>query len=166
MARRISSGTTPEILADDHAGAARALERQHREQLLRGIMHVGALRRRAPGGHPPQTEQRHHVIQAQRAVVAHVVADQTHEALQMLRLHLHRIGRRNAPTLTLERQRIRRRADFGAQAIAPLVGPGLRPRRMGADRIIAVQADGHAELTRKRLRRAQAVRAPATASTR
>ena len=40
-----------------------------------------------------------------------------------------RILRRNAPSLTLERQWIGRRADFGAHAIAVAIRPGLRSAR-------------------------------------
>ena len=65
------------------------------------------------------------------------------------------ILRRYAPTLALERQRIGRCADLGAHAVAARIRPGLGSRRIGAHRIVAVQADGHAELARQRLRAAQ-----------
>ena len=56
-------GHHAQILADDHAGAARALQHEIGEQLVQRIMHVGSVDRRTAGGHPPQPEQRHHVIQ-------------------------------------------------------------------------------------------------------
>ena len=65
------------------------------------------------------------MIQAQRAIAAHVVADQPDKSLQTLGDHGFRILRRNAPTLAFERQRIGRRADFGAETIAALIHPGF-----------------------------------------
>src|ERR1700691_2473894 len=95
------------------------------------------------------------MIQAQRAVVVHVAADQPREALQPLRLHDGRILRRYAPALTVERQRIRRSTDFSAQAVTAEIRPSLGTGRSGTHGVVAVQTDGHAELASQRLRAAQ-----------
>jgi hypothetical protein len=87
------------------------------------------------------------VIEPQGAVVAHVVADQIHESLQPLRLHHEGILRRNAPALSFQSERIGRRADFRAHAVAVLIHPRLGSGRIGTHCIVAIQADGHTEIT-------------------
>src|ERR1700677_4673273 len=73
----------------------------------------------------------------------------------MLRFHDHRIRGRKSPALTSMCQRIGWRADLGAEAITGLIDPGLRARRVGAYRVVAVQPDGHAEVACQRLRSAE-----------
>ena len=88
----------------------------------------------------------------------HVVADEADERLVLLRAQLVRVLRRNAPVLSLQRERIGRRAHRCALPIQVTVRPRLGARGIGADGHVAVQPDRHAELARAGLRLAQLVR--------
>ena len=87
------------IFAHDQAGAARTLKTQRGQQLMQRIVDIGAGRCGAARRNPPQTAKGHHMIEPQRAVIAHVVADQLDESMQRLRLQDGWIRRRNSPPL-------------------------------------------------------------------
>ena len=91
------------------------------------------------------------MIDAQRAAVAHVVANQRRESLQPVLLHAEWILWRDAPGLSLERQRIRRRTDLRGQPVALSIRPGLGSCRIGAHRIVTVKPDRHPQRAGERL---------------
>lgn len=132
-----------EILADHHAAMALAFQRQHRQQIVHRIFDVGA----AIGGFairdPPQPQQRHDVIDTQRATAGHVGAQKINERLIPARRHHVRIHRRQAPVLPQRAQNIRRRPDRRFQAVQLAVAPGFRPAFRHPDRQIAIQANRH-----------------------
>lgn len=59
-----------EVLADDHRTGQRGLQHQDGEHGLGVVADVGALRRRLALRDPPEAEQAHDVVDAQRAGVA------------------------------------------------------------------------------------------------
>ncbi len=132
-----------EILADHHATVALAFQRQHRQQIVHRVFDIGA----ATGGFairdPPQPQQRHDVIDAQRAAAGHVGAQKIDERLIPARRHHVRIHRRQAPVLPQRPQNIRRRPDRRFQAVQLTVTPGFRPAFRHPDRQIAIQANRH-----------------------
>ena len=141
-----------------------ALECEDGHQVVDRIMDVAAIGGPEADRHPPLPEQRHDVIEPQRAEVPHVGRHQVAE--RPVSLGDQRIGilRRDAPVLSLQRQRIRRRSDSGAHAVQRLVGPGFRTARIHADGVVAVEPDRHAEFAREALHAAAAARRRATAA--
>ena len=98
--RARSSGNGAQVLADDEAAVALAFECDDAEQVGERIAHVGAVDGRRPRGHPEQAHQPHHVIDAQRAGVAHVRAQRRDEGRVACRLQTLRQHRRQAPVLS------------------------------------------------------------------
>ena len=109
-------GHHAQVLAHDQALVAMALERHDAEQVVEWIVHVAAVGGLEAARHPPLAEQRHHVIEAQRAAVAHAGAHQRHERRVRGAPQLPRILRRNAPLLA----RRRRCGSGGAPMAAPV----------------------------------------------
>src|SRR5699024_8872437 len=60
-----------QILTDHHGPGTVGLQRYHRDHRLVVVVHVGALVRGGALGDPPQAEQAHHVVDAQRTGVAY-----------------------------------------------------------------------------------------------
>ena len=92
---------------------------------------------------PPQTQYRHHVIDAERPAVLHIRAQQLDEGLIGARHHDMRIHRRQAPVLPQRAEDIRRRADGSLQAVQFAIAPGLSPAFRNAHRQVTIQADRH-----------------------
>ena len=120
-----------------------AFQRQKRQQIVDGILNVSAMVGGFTIGDPPQTQHRHHVIDAQRAAVLHIGAQQINKRLIGASGNNMRIHRRQAPVLAQRAQNIRRRAHGRFQAVQLTVAPGLRPAFGDAHRQIAVEANRH-----------------------
>ena len=132
-----------QILADHHTAMTLTLQRQNRQQIVYRILHIGAVIGRFTVRDPPQTQHRHHVIDAQRPAVLHVGAQQFDKRLIGARHDDMRIHRRQAPVLPQRAQDIRRRADGSFQAVQLAIAPGFRPAFRNAHRQVAIQADRH-----------------------
>ena len=127
----------------------RALEREDGHQVVDRIMDIAAIGGPETGGYPPLTEERHDVIEPERAEVPHIGRHEVTERTVSLRDQRMGILRRDTPVLSLQCQRIRWRPDSGAHAVHRLVGPGFRTARIHADGVVAIQPDRHAELARE-----------------
>src|SRR6185503_11818083 len=99
---------------------ALALECQDAEQIIEGIAYVrtgiGARTLR----HPPEAQQRHDVIDAQRAAVTHVRAQELDEIRIDSGPQDVRVDCRQAPILALQGESVGWRADTGLCAIERL----------------------------------------------
>ena len=120
-----------------------AFQRQKRQQIVDRILNVSAMVGGFTIRDPPQTQHRHHVIDAQRAAVLHISAQQVDKRLIGAGGNDMRIHRRQAPVLAQRAQNIRRRAHGRFQAVQLTVAPGLRPAFGDAHRQIAVEANRH-----------------------
>ncbi|MNO99224.1 hypothetical protein D3C76_909900 [compost metagenome] len=132
-----------EIFPDHHAVMALALQRKDGEQIVDRIMHVGPVVGGFTVGDPPQTQDRHHVVDTQRAAVLHVGAQQLDKGLIGAGRNHVRVHRRQAPVLTQRAKNIRWRTDGGFQAVELAIAPGLCPTLGHADRQVTVQANRH-----------------------
>ena len=127
--------------------------------------HVGALGGVAVVRNPVEAEQAHHVIDAQRAAVAAVLADRFGEqAVAVLAVTLG-IGRRKAPVLALGREIVGRRAHAASGHEEPPVRPQVRAEAVGGQRQVVIEPDRHAPVARPLLRAAAIGYRSATAGT-
>ena len=92
---------------------------------------------------PPQTQNRHHMVDAQGTAVLHVGAQQLNKRLIGTGDDDMRIHRRQTPVLSQRAKNVRRRPDGGFQTIQLAVAPGFRTAFRHAHRQIAVQANRH-----------------------
>ena len=132
-----------EILGDDEALVAVALQPQHREHRLEGHGDVGAGMRPLPQGDQEQPGELEGVVDADRAGMAHVRLNERAEGPEPVPLHLQRVEGGQAPVLALGRQQVRRGADRHPVGEALGMGPDLRSAPVGADREVAVEAEPH-----------------------
>ena len=132
-----------QILADHHTAVTLTLQRQNRQQIVYRILNVSTVIGRLTVRDPPQTQHRHHVIDAQRPAVLHISAQQLDKWLIGARHHDMRVHRRQAPVLSQRTQNVRRRPDGGFQTVQLAIAPGFRSAFRNADRQIAIQTDRH-----------------------
>ncbi|CNU06967.1 Uncharacterised protein [Salmonella enterica subsp. enterica serovar Bovismorbificans] len=118
-----------------------ALQRQNRKQIIYRIMDVSPLIRCFAIRYPPQTQQRHDMVNAQRAAVLHIGAQQVDKGLIRPGDNDMRVHWRQPPVLTERAEDIRRRADRCFQAVQLPVAPGFRAAFRYANRQIAVQTN-------------------------
>ena len=104
-------GDGSEVFADDKTFRALALQRQLPEEVVERIAQIGAFQSRGAVGHNEQADQPHDVIDAQRAGMAHVSAQQRGEGGIAGLGHGQRIGRRQGPDLPAFGEGVGRRAD-------------------------------------------------------
>jgi hypothetical protein len=144
-----------QILADDHATVALALEAQDAEELVERITDIRARIGLRAGWNPVQAQQSHDVVDAQRAGGAHVPAQRRDE--RRVRGIAQALGdeRRKPPVLTGRVVEVRRRADEGAGRVKRRVGPAFGAARVDADREIVQQSDVQSERGRAFRRRAE-----------
>ncbi|CCK08848.1 hypothetical protein BN128_2938 [Cronobacter sakazakii 696] len=122
---------------------ALAFECEDRQKIVDRILYISAFIRRFAIGDPPQAQQRHHMVDAQRAAIRHIGAQQLDKRLVSARLHHVRIHRWQAPVLAERPQNIRRRANRCFQTVQLAVAPGFRAAFRHTDRQIAIQPDRH-----------------------
>ena len=137
-----------QILADDQASVAVALQGEDAQQVLERILHIAAGRRRIAARNPEQVHEAHGMIDAQRAGVAHVGADDGDERLVGHVGEGERMQRRCSPVLAHHVDRIRRRSDRGPVDDHVLGAPRVGAVGGGADGQIAVKTDGEAAFPR------------------
>ncbi len=94
-------------------------------------------------GDPPQAQDRHHVVDTQRAAVLHVGAQQLDKRLIGAGSDHVRVHRRQTPVLTQRAKNIRWRADRGFQTVKLAIAPGLCPALGDTHRQVTVQANRH-----------------------
>ena len=124
-----------EVLADDRRRPARtALERQHGEQLVGRVAHVGAVGGGAGRRDPEQAEQAHHVVDAQAAGAGERAPATAGRAAGSRRPQLPGDERRQPPVLARAGEGVGRGADPDAVGEQVLQHPGV-----GA---VGVDADG------------------------
>ena len=153
--RAKSVGHGAEILADDGTPRALALQREHAEQIVQRIAHVGTLGGRCPVRNPEQARQAHDVIDAQRTGVPHVGMDQRAKCGVAVLGERVRQGWRQVPDLPHAREWIRRRANGNAarerawvdQASAPSGAAPTARSRQQAERQAAARAAAAARPT-------------------
>ena len=138
-------GHGAQILADDQAAVALALQGEDAEQVVERIGDVGALGRRCARRHPEQAGQVHHVVDAQRAAMAHVGAQRGDERGVGGIAQAVRHEGRQAPVLTVQVEVVGRRAGVRPRGIDALTGPGLGAARARSHREILIQADAQAQ---------------------
>ena len=150
---------TAQVLADDEAAAANALERGDAREIGERVVEIGACRgRRALRDHVEPLE-RHDMVDAQRAGVPHVGAQQLDEAAIAARPQALGMRRRQTPLLARLRAGVGRRADVQRVHHEVPLGPGLGTRSVGADGEVAIQADTHRLRPRRQPPRAAGRRA-------
>ena len=122
--------------------------------MIQRIGKIGALQRLASVRHDEQPRQTHDMIDAQRAGVAHIRAQELAEALATLRLPSQRIGRRQTPVLSVSRKTIGRGADRKALEKMRRAAPALATVGRRANGEIAAKAEREASIPRvsRRLR--------------
>ena len=151
-------GHGAEVLADDHALAALALQRDLADQIVDGIGEIGALGGPGAGGDHEEARQAHRVIDPQQAGVAHVGAVERGEAAPAVARAGDRIGRRQVPDLALRGERIGRRADADLGGEFARARPALRAVGRRADREVAIEPDFEAARAARVRRRAASCR--------
>ncbi len=133
-----------EVLADDEAFGPGAFQRQFPQQVLQRIGDIGPRLARRAVGDPELSGQAHHVVDPEGAGVAHVAGeDVRHHGVAIFREPVRIIGRQ-APDLSLRRDRIGRRADPDPLGQQIGVRPALGAVRRGADRQVAAEPDRQA----------------------
>ncbi|MNH05630.1 hypothetical protein D3C79_649730 [compost metagenome] len=133
-----------EIFTDQQALVAVGLEGKYPQQVVDRIVDVGALGGGRSGRNPPQPQQGHHVIDAQRAAGTHVGAEQIHHGLIGRLEQLVRVHGGQAPVLTEGAQDVGRRTDRGFRAVEIPVGPDLGGAFGDAHRQIPIDPHHHA----------------------
>ena len=136
-------GDRAEILSDDEASIAHALEGENAQELLKGIVDIAALGRPLACRNPEEPHQFHDVIDAQGAGVTHIGAQQVDEGLKASGAQRDRIPGRQAPILASQIPGVRRRANAHAPREQCLVLPNLSAGTVHADRQILVKPDSH-----------------------
>ena len=130
-----------EVLADDRALRALALQRDEAEQVVDRIGEIGALGGFRARRNDEQARQAHRVVDAQHAGGTHVGGDQRGEAAPAVARRSDRVGRRQVPGLALGRERVGRRADGDVARQLAGARPVLGAVRRRADREVAIEAD-------------------------
>ena len=133
-----------EIFGDDESAGAVALEPQHGEERLEGVVDIGALRGGNARRDEEQAAQLEGVVDADGAGMAHIGDDQRPEGAEPLALEGERVERRQPPILPLRREKIGRRADRQGRAEALRRRPHFGAAAVGADGEVAVEPDAHA----------------------
>ncbi|MNH05631.1 hypothetical protein D3C79_649740 [compost metagenome] len=133
-----------EIFPDQQTLIAVGFERQDPQQIVDRIINVGPLGGGLSGRYPPQAQQGHHVVDAQRPAGTHVGTEQVHHRLIGRLKQLARVHRGQAPVLTERAQDVGWRADRGLGAVEIPVGPDLGGAFGDPHRQIPVDPHHHA----------------------
>ena len=122
------------------------------------------LPRRSSVRNPEQSEQSHHVIDAQRAGMSKAASDEIDEIPIPISPERARIERRKSPVLSVRGVWIRRCAD--AHAANEQLGerPGVRAGGRATNRQILIESDAHASQPRRSTRRRRAADRSRTAA--
>ena len=120
-----------------------AFQRQNRQQIVDGIVHISAMVGTLSRRDPPQSHQRHHMIDTQRTAVTHTGAQQGDPRLPRALTHYLRIHGRQSPVLTARAKNIRRCTDAGLHAVEIALAPRLCATLGDAHRQIPVESDRH-----------------------
>jgi hypothetical protein len=133
-----------QVLAHDEGAGADRLEREHAEQRVAVVGHVGARARAGVLRHPPQPEQAHHVVDPQPAGVPQAAAHHVAERRVAQLGQPVRPPGRQPPVLALLVEGVRRRPDGGAQRERVLQRPGVGAAGVHSYGQVVDDADGHA----------------------
>ena len=95
-----------QIFADDDGLVAHAFESQDTNQILRTIANIGSIPCAVPFGNPIETEQAHHVIDAESATMPHSLANRLGKEPVAIGAMPDRVGRRERPVLSIGRKAI------------------------------------------------------------
>src|SRR6185312_6361557 len=120
---------------------APALVREQREEDRGGVVDVGAPRRRHPFRDPEETEQAHHMVEADAGAVARRTADRVDEGFPVRGAELPRVERWKSPVLAVAEELVGRRADAHARREVVLPSPAVEAVRSEADRDIRDETD-------------------------
>ncbi len=143
-ARAEAVGHGAEILADHQAAVALAFECDDAEHVLEGVMHIGAFSGGDARRYPEHAHQAHHMVDAQRAGVFHVGAQDVDQGCVGDIAQTMGHEGRQAPVLAHQIDFVRRGAGMCAIGQDILPGPGFSAAGVGADRQILIQAGSHA----------------------
>ena len=135
-----------QILTDHHTAFTVALQRQNRHQVGNRITHIGAKIGAVAISNPPKATKRHHMINAQNAIDAHIGAQHLDKHTITAALQPLRMQRRQIPVLPGRAQLVRRRANRHLQTVHLAVNPCIRAAARHADRQITIQPQRHSRL--------------------
>ena len=127
-------GHNAQILTNHHAAVAAALQRQNRHQHRLRIMHISAPSRTLIAHHPPKPAHRHHMVDAQHAIKAHVFAQHADKFPITGVLQRRRMQRRQLPVLPHRAEGIGRCTHRHIAAIHTPVQPNIRAAARHAHR--------------------------------
>ena len=140
MVARTSSSTVPRSSPITAAPGTRRLEAHQVHQLFGGHPDVGPPVGGMPRGDPPDPEQSHDVVDADRRGVAKVGAQCVHDGDVGRRAQRGGVERDEPPVLTRRVERVGRRAEVHAPGDERLVQPRIRAGRVDADGEIGHQS--------------------------
>ena len=139
-------GHRAQVLADDEALIALALQRQYSQQVGERIVDVGAFLRARAFRHPEEPHEPHDVVEAQHARVAHQLPQRGHVRSVGGRREALRNPRRQPPLLALQIEIVGRAADAGGQRVATGLDPRLGSPGIHADRQVLEEAERYVQL--------------------
>ena len=128
-------------------------QRAHRGHVV--VIDVGPLVRGQARRYPPQPEQAHHVVHAQRAAAAGGRVHQIGQGPVVLFGQPLRVPGLGAPVLAQLVELVRRRAHGNPGHVQLPLGPDIGPGRAGPDGQVLDDADAHAGFERRGLGRGQ-----------
>ncbi len=138
-------GHGAEVFTDHHAMVALALQCDDGHHLVQRVVHVGAIACAMAFGHPEQTHQTHHMVDAQRARAAHVGTQGLDEDAVAAGTQMVRPQRRQAPALPVGIELVRRCADAGTGTEGGRLAPHVRAAAVDRHRQVEEQADAEPE---------------------
>ena len=94
-------GNGAEVFTNDERVVTNALERENAQKVLRRICDIHAFRTGSPFRNPEQSEQSHHVVDAQCARMSKAVSDEIDEVPIPISPERSRIDRRKSPVLSV-----------------------------------------------------------------
>ena len=152
---RKPSGTVPRSSPITTQAMRHAFLRGHRQQRLERHLHIDAVIGGKAVRHQIKPLQAQHVIEPDRAGVAHRGPQHLAKRLEGLHGESGRIESGKAPVLAERVQRVRRRADGEMAGDRRLLVPGVESVGLHADGDVEIETDLHAEVMRELLARSQ-----------
>ena len=138
-----------EVLADHDAALRHAFLRGRRQQRLERHLHVDAVGGGEPVRHQIEPFQAKHVIEPDRAGMAHRGPQHLAVRLERLQLQPGGVEARKAPVLAGGVERVRRRTDAEMARDRGLLVPGVEAVGLHADGDVEIEPDLHAALERE-----------------
>jgi hypothetical protein len=140
-----------EVLADHHAAMRDTLLRNGGEQRVERHLHIGAVSGREAVRHQIKPLQAEHVIETDRAGMAHRGRQHVAERLKRSHLETRGVEAGKPPVLAERIEGIGRRADGKMPGNRNLLVPGIEAVGLHADGNVEIEPDLHAKAFRKLL---------------